>query len=70
MGIQANISRDGLLVAQAMKGSRMSMVQGWKRSMPQMLLFYQANGTDVSVRVRLEDQVGGWSDATALPVGA
>ena len=70
VGTQSRASSDGLAVAQAMKGSRMSMVQGWKGLMPQMLLFYQANGTDVSVMVRLEDQVGSWGDPVALPVGA
>jgi len=52
-----------------MKGSKIHMTSGFKGLTPQMFLFYQANGTDVTVRTRLHDQVGQWSDPVALPVG-
>ena len=69
VGLEANSSGAGIIVTPAMKGSKIHMASGFKGLTPQMFLFYQANGTDVTVRTRLQNQVGQWSDPVALPVG-
>jgi hypothetical protein len=46
-----------------------SMVAGFRGKVQQLWLFYQTNGTDVSVQTRDADAAGVWSQPTQVPVG-
>ncbi|MCJ1252109.1 hypothetical protein MMC30_009347 [Trapelia coarctata] len=56
-------------VGQAMRGSKMSMSAGFRGKTQQLWMFYQAEGSDVSVRIRDVPKPGQWSERVALPVG-
>ena len=55
-------------VVQAMPQTRMAMAAGFVGPLQQIHLFYQVNGTDVSVSTRFAPDVA-WSSSFALPVG-
>ena len=55
-------------VAQAMPQTRITMAAGFVGSLQQIHLFYQVNGSDVSVSTRFASDMV-WSSSFALPVG-
>ena len=59
----------GLDVAQAMPGTKMSVVMGFRGKTNQIFLFYQQNGSDITVLVRDERNIGGWDGGKALELG-
>jgi hypothetical protein len=58
----------GMAVTAAMPNTKLSMATGFRGSIQQVWLFYQANGTDVTVQVRDSDAAGQWRTPAAIPV--
>ena len=62
-------SNTGVVVTPAMLGSKLSMSAGFRGKTQQLFLFYQANGSDITVKVRDVPHPGLWGDPVSLPVG-
>lgn len=58
----------GMAVTAAMPNTKLSMAAGFRGSIQQVWLFYQTNGTDVTVQVRDADAAGQWKTPVAIPV--
>ncbi|KAL9119431.1 MAG: hypothetical protein Q9187_004020 [Circinaria calcarea] len=63
-------SSTGVVVTPAMLGSKISMSAGFRGKTQQLFLFYQTNGSDITVKVRDVPRPGLWGNPVALPVGA
>lgn len=59
----------GLDVVQAMSGTKMSVSMGFRGKTNQLFLFYQQNGSDITVLVRDEGNISGWDGGKALELG-
>lgn len=58
----------GMAVAKAMPNSKMSVISGFQNNTQQVLLFYQAKGTDITMQFRNTNLAGQWSASTTIPV--
>jgi hypothetical protein len=64
----AAVGPSGSPVATGIPNGKVSMAPGFRGTMQQLWLFYQTNGTDVSVQIRNADATGNWTDPTPIPV--
>lgn len=68
-GSEADGDERGLDVVHAMSGTKMSVSMGFRGKINQIFLFYQQNGSDITVLVRDEGDIGGWDGGKPLELG-
>ncbi|KAK2875960.1 hypothetical protein FQN49_001481 [Arthroderma sp. PD_2] len=64
----ATVGPEGSRVVNSVPGGRVSMAAGFRGKIQQIWLFYQSNGTDISMKSRDADAAGKWSTPIALQV--
>ena len=69
IGDSALTTSGNYTMVQAMLGSKLSMVQGFRGLTRQLHLFYQTSSSDITWTKRDEYDIGDWKDPTTLNVG-
>ena len=71
-GVEADSSQAvgpvGMVVGKGMSNTKLAMAAGFRGKLQEIWLFYQQNGTDVSVQMRDADSAGQWSEPSGIPV--
>ena len=68
-GSEADGDERGRDVVPAMSGTKMSVSMGFRGKINQIFLFYQRDGSNITVSVRDEGDIGGWDGGKTLELG-